>query len=136
MGALFSTMVLGLSGFELTAIPKPVSNTAQLLMGISLGVRFRPSFWQAAPRWLGSVAIGTLVLMLLCALFAWSLAVLTGQPVATLVLGMAPGGIAEMAVTAKVLQVGVPLVTAFQACRIVAVLVLAEPLYRYWAKRS
>ncbi|MDZ4317421.1 MAG: AbrB family transcriptional regulator, partial [Phenylobacterium sp.] len=45
--------------------------------------------------------------------------------------GTAPGGIAEMAITAKVLQLGVPVVTAFQVCRLVAVLVLAEPLYRW-----
>ena len=51
---------------------------------------------------------------------------------ATLVLGTSPGGIAEMAITAKVLQLGVPVVTAFQVCRLVAVLVLVEPLFR-WA---
>jgi uncharacterized membrane protein AbrB (regulator of aidB expression) len=36
-----------------------------------------------------------------------------------------------MAITAKVLQLGVPVVTAFQVCRLVAVLVLVEPLYRW-----
>jgi len=36
----------------------------------------------------------------------------------------------KMAITAKVLQLGVPVVTAFQVCRRVAVLVLVEPLYR------
>ena len=35
-----------------------------------------------------------------------------------------------MAITAKVLQLGVPVVTAFQVCRLVAVLMLVEPLYR------
>jgi uncharacterized protein len=57
---------------------------------------------------------------------------LTGLPWATLVLGTSPGGIAEMAITAKVLQLGVPVVTAFQVCRLVAVLVLAEPVYRWF----
>ena len=69
--------------------------------------------------------------MLLCAGFAWCLAEWTGLPWATLVLGTSPGGIAEMAITAKVLQLGVPVVTAFQVCRLVAVLVLAEPVYRW-----
>jgi uncharacterized membrane protein AbrB (regulator of aidB expression) len=50
------------------------------------------------------------------------------------VLGTAPGGIGEMAITAKVLQVGVPMVTAFQVCRLVAVLLLVEPLY-HWERR-
>ena len=56
----------------------------------------------------------------------------TGLHWATLILGTSPGGIAEMAITAKVLQLGVPVVTAFQVCRLVAVLLLVEPLYR-WA---
>ena len=42
---------------------------------------------------------------------------LSGLYPATLVLGMAPGGIAEMCITAKVLQLGVPLVTAFHVTR-------------------
>jgi len=50
----------------------------------------------------------------------------------TLMLATSPGGITEMAITAKVLQLGAPVVTAFQVCRLVAVLVLAEPLYRRW----
>ena len=39
---------------------------------------------------------------------------------------------AEMAITAKVLQLGVAVVTAFQVCRLGAVLLLAEAIYRRW----
>jgi len=67
----------------------------------------------------------------LCAAFAWLLAWATGLNLGTLILGTSPGGIAEMAITARALQLGVPLVTAFQVCRLVAVLVLVEPLYRW-----
>ncbi|MEG2629373.1 MAG: AbrB family transcriptional regulator, partial [Comamonas sp.] len=104
--------------------------TAQLLIGVSLGVRFRRDFLRTAPRWLGTVALGSLVLMALCALFAAAVAWATGMPWVTLVLGTAPGGIAEMAITAKVLQLGVPVVTALQVCRLMAVLLVVEPLYR------
>ena len=41
-----------------------------------------------------------------------------------------------MAITAKVLQLGVPVVTAFQVCRLVAVLLLVEPLYVGLKKRN
>ena len=67
----------------------------------------------------------------LCAGFAWVLAQATGLHPATLVLATSPGGIAEMSITAKVLQLGAPVVTAFQVCRLVAVLLLLEPLYRW-----
>jgi membrane AbrB-like protein len=131
MGALVTTMVLTLCGFTLSAIPQAWSNAAQLVIGVSLGVRFTPAFVHTAPRWLASVALATVVMMASCAGFAWVLSTLTGLHPATLVLGTAPGGIAEMAITAKVLQLGVPVVTAFQVCRLVAVLILAEPVYRW-----
>jgi uncharacterized protein len=80
------------------------------------------------------VAPASGVMIVLWAVFAWVLAALTGLHPATLILGTSPGGIAEMAITAKVLQLGVPVVTAFQVCRLVAVLVLAEPVYRLWMR--
>jgi membrane AbrB-like protein len=129
-------MVLTLSGVTLSAVPAGLSNAAQLVIGISLGVRFTPAFVHAAPRWLASVALASLAMMALCVVFAWILSHLTGLPAATLVLAGAPGGIAEMSITAKVLQLGVPVVTTFQVCRLVAVLMLSEPLYRWWAARQ
>ena len=35
-----------------------------------------------------------------------------------------------MAITAKVLELGAPVVTAFQVCRLMAVLLIVGPLYR------
>lgn len=135
MGALVVSMALTMAGLPLSAMPSWVSSAAQLFIGVSLGVRFRPEFVHTAPRWLVTVALGTLVMIVLSAGFAWWLAWVTGLHVATLMLGTAPGGIAEMAITAKVLQLGVPVVTAFQVCRLVAVLVLAGPLFRLLSRR-
>ncbi|MCW5653998.1 AbrB family transcriptional regulator [Hydrogenophaga sp.] len=136
MGALVVTMVLTLLGVNLSAVPQGLSNAAQLVIGVSLGVRFTPAFVHTAPRWLASVALGSFCMMALCAGFAWLMSRLTGLHVATLVLGTSPGGIAEMSITAKVLQLGVPVVTAFQVCRLVAVLILAEPFYRWRYRKA
>ena len=131
MGALLAAMGLTMAGLEPSAMPTPLTNAAQLLIGVSLGVRFQRQFLHAAPRWLLDVALGTVGMILLCAGFAFLLAWGTRLHPATLILGTSPGGIAEMAITAKVLQLGVPVVTAFQVCRLVAVLVLVEPLFRW-----
>lgn len=136
MGSLLLTMVITLGGLTLSALPGWLTAAAQLVIGVSLGVRFTPAFIHTAPRWLGSVALATFVMMALCAGFGVVLAWLTGLHPATLLLGTSPGGIAEMAITAKVLQLGVPMVTAFQVCRLVAVLVLAEPVYHWWTARQ
>lgn len=136
MGPLVVSMGITMAGVELSAMPTVLTNAAQLLIGVSLGVRFQRKFLQAAPRWLLDVTLGTLAMVLLCLGFALLLAWGTRLHPATLVLGTSPGGIAEMAITAKVLQLGVPVVTAFQVCRLVAVLLLVEPLYRWWARTA
>src|SRR5690606_16537673 len=124
LGAWLAAAVLTVSGVRLSAIPTGLSNAAQLVIGVSLGVRFTPDFVRAAPRWLASVALATMGMLAAALAFAWGLARLSDLPLATLVLGTAPGGIAEMSITAKVLQLGAPMVTAFQVCRLLAVLVL------------
>ena len=135
MGALLVAMGLTLSGVQWSAIPTPLSNAAQLWIGVSLGVRFRRDFVHTAPRWLASVALGTLAMLVLSALVGSALAWAVGLHPATLILGTSPGGIAEMAITAKVLQLGAPVVTAFHVCRLVAVLVLVAPLFA-WLERK
>ena len=130
MGAMLVSMAVTMAGLHLSAVPQALVNAAQLVIGVSLGVRFRAEFLHTAPRWLASVAVGTFGLMGICAAFAAVLAWATGLPWVTLLLGTSPGGITEMAITAKVLQLGVPVVTAFQVCRLIAVLMLVGPMYR------
>jgi uncharacterized membrane protein AbrB (regulator of aidB expression) len=80
---------------------------------------------------MASVALGTLAMMLACAGFAWLLAGASGLHPISVMLGTSPGGITEMAITAKVLQLGVPVVTAFHVTRMAAVVLLAGPLYTW-----
>jgi len=115
LGALFVTLGVTAADVSLSGLPAWASPAAQLFIGVSLGTRFTPEFLHAAPRWLGAVAVGTLVMIVISAGFAWALAAATALPPATAILATAPGGIAEMAITAKVLQLGVPVVTVSSA---------------------
>ena len=130
LGPLLVAAGLTAAGLHLSALPKWMTNAGQLFIGVSLGTRFTPDFLRAGPRWLASVAMGSFALMGLSAAFGIGLAALTGLHPATMVLGTSPGGIAEMSITAKVLQLGVPMVTAFHVTRYVAVLLLTGPLWR------
>ena len=69
--------------------------------------------------------------------YAWIVASIADLHPATLMLGTSPGGIAEMSLTAKALQLGVPVVTAFHVTRMSAVVLLAGPLFRFadWRAR-
>jgi len=135
MGALLVAVALSLLGQTWSAIPGSLSNAAQLFIGVSLGVRFRREFIATAPRWMMSVAVGTVAMMGLSVLFGMAMASLTDLHPATLILGTSPGGITEMAITAKVLQLGAPVVTAFQVSRLVAVLVLTPPVFDWLQSR-
>jgi membrane AbrB-like protein len=136
LGALLVTLLITASGVELSALPKAASNAGQLFIGVALGSRFTVDFARTAPRWLAAVAAGTLGMIAASAGFAWLLAHLVGLHPATVLLGTTPGGIAEMSITAKVLQLGVPVVTAFHVTRYIAVLTLTAPLYRWLRARA
>jgi membrane AbrB-like protein len=136
IGPLAVSILLTANGLSQSALPPSVVNAAQLVIGISLGVRFTPGFVHMAPRWMASVALATVVMIALCGGFAWGLSQVVDLHWATLLLGTSPGGVAEMAITAKVLQLGVPIVTAFHVIRLAGVLLFAEPMYRWWYQES
>jgi membrane AbrB-like protein len=134
IGPLIVALMLTAAGVELSRLPEWMIRTGQLFIGVSLGTRFTPAFVHTAPRYLASVAACTLVTLLLAGLFAFGLAGITGLHPGTMVLATSPGGIAEMALTARVLHLGVPVVTAFHVARMVAVVLGIGPLYRAWAR--
>ncbi len=135
LGALAVAIPLTACALTASAVPKWLINAGQLLLGCALGSRFNRSFLTHAPRFMGAVGATVVLAMVLSALFAIGLARVTGIHPATLVLATAPGGVAEMAVTAKVLELGVPLVTAFHVTRIVLLLLCTAPLFRWLARR-
>ena len=135
LGPMFVAMGLTMSGIELSALPDFVSKTGQLLIGWSLGDKFRPGFFRLAPRFLLSVVFCSISSIVLALGFALVLDKMTPIPLATLLLGLAPGGIAEMAITAKVLQLGVPLVTAFQVTRMALVVIVTGPVFKYFVQK-
>lgn len=132
LGPLLVTMALTGAGWSSGALPGWLAPAAQLVIGVSLGTRFTPDFLQAAPRWLAAVALGTLVMIVLSAGFAWCVARAAGLDPAAVLLGTSPGGIAEMCITARALDLGVPLVTAFHVVRYVVVLLSTGPIWRHW----
>lgn len=136
LGALAVALGLSASGVAWSALPGWVSAGGQVFIGVALGIRFTPGFLQAAPRWLASVAAGTLGMIVLSAGFAGIVARAAGLHPATVLLGTSPGGIAEMCLTAQALQLGVPVVTAFHVVRYVVVLLTAAPLYRRLVARD
>lgn len=130
IGPLLVSAALTAGGITLSAMPTAVANAGQWLIGVALGVRFTPEFFRAAPRYLAAVAAITLLYLGVSAVFGAWLAGPAGLATATAVLATTPGGIGEMAITAKVLKLGAPIVTAFHSIRMVLVVLTIGPLYR------
>jgi uncharacterized protein len=135
LGALVVTIPLTIAGVSTSAMPREFLNGAQLLLGCALGSRFNRSFLARAPRFIAAVVATVAVAIGISVLFALFMARLTGIHPATLILATAPGGIAEMAVTAQVLELGVPMVTSFHVTRVMLLLTCTGPLFSWLRQR-
>ena len=136
LGPLLAAAVLTLSGNHWSAIPQEIQNISQMFIGWSLGCKFGPDFFKRAPQFLWIVGVCNAVALLAAVLVALVLAWIWAGSVPTFLLGLAPGGITEMTITAKVLQLGVPIVTTVQVARMVCVLLITGPLYHLQAARK
>ncbi|MEP6607587.1 MAG: AbrB family transcriptional regulator [Burkholderiaceae bacterium] len=134
IGPLLAAAIITASGNSFSMVPVVVINAGQLLIGVSLGSRFTPEFFRAAPRFLSAVATISLLYMVLAAAFSAVLARGSGLPWPTAVIATTPGGIGEMALTAQALRLGVPIVTAFHTVRLLALLLTVGAMYRCWRK--
>lgn len=130
LGPLLVTAVLTGQDIVLSHLPVTITNLGQLCIGWALGDKFGPDFFRRAPRYLGVVALTNLLNIALAFGFGYVLSLASGIAFPTLVLGTSPGGIAEMAITAKALMLNAPVVTAFHAVRMVFILLVTEPVYR------
>ena len=130
IGPLLVAGALSAGGHAFSALPRAVVDAGQLLIGVALGSRFSTEFFRAAPRYLTAVALITLGLLSVAALYGWWLARHAGLPVATAILATTPGGIGEMAITAKVLALGAPVVAAFHAVRLTVLVLVVGGLFR------
>lgn len=118
-GPLLVSSMLAMLEVRLSSMPGWLSNSGQLLLGCALGVRFGRRSLGSLPLLAASVAASVVAAMAFSTVVAFAISRATGVSFPTLVLAVAPGGIAEMCITAKVLQLGVPLVTAAHVVRVV-----------------
>ncbi|MDM8350423.1 AbrB family transcriptional regulator [Pseudomonas sp. sp1636] len=123
-------------GFDLhIGLPSGLGQAGQWLIGCALGCHFDRTFFRSAPGFLARILLFSLLAMLGAALLAQGFSGLASQDPPSLMLGMMPGGITELCLTAEALQLSVALVTALQVLRLFLVMFLAEPLFRLWQRR-
>ncbi|MDD7973119.1 AbrB family transcriptional regulator [Roseinatronobacter alkalisoli] len=118
LGPMAAAALLAVSGNGPVAYPPDILALAQILLGTWLGATFRREFMTSALRLTLISAGSSLLLLLLCSLSAVAIAIVSGVDWQTMVLGSAPGGVVEMALTARFLGQNVVLITTFHLVRI------------------
>jgi membrane AbrB-like protein len=134
LGPLACIAALTAAQVPLSALPGWLVSGGQLLLGVALGGRFSPEFFRAAPRFLVVSAASTVLALLLSGLFVLGLAAFGAVSLPSLLLAASPGGMAEMCVTAKVLHLGVPLITATHVLRVVLITVCAPKVCGFFLR--
>lgn len=132
---LFTAAAYAVLGNE-TRLPSMVVNAGSLLIGWNLGQFMTKEFFTSAPRVLFAAFVVTILMLFFSLGFSFVLNWATGIELLSAIVATAPGGVAEMALTAKVLGLGAPLVTAFHLFRLLAVLLLTPALARLMIRRG
>jgi membrane AbrB-like protein len=134
-GPLLATIALTVSGVTLSSVPSALTNIAQVLLGCVMGSKFDRRFLSAAPRFAAALLPSVTLTLALAAFVGWAIAGLSGAYLGTALLAVAPGGIAEMSITAKVLRIGVAFVTAAHVIRYAIVVLFSAVAFRLLAAR-
>ena len=121
MMPIFMGAALTIGGVELSSVPGWMIDFAQLMFGLVLGERYERAFFAKHKLFIPFALLNSVFILVASISVALSLAWAFNLSIATMIIATAPGGLAEMAITAKALQVGVPTVIAFHLFRIVIV---------------
>lgn len=130
IGSLLATTALTVRGITLSSVPSALPSAAQVLLGSALGARFDRSFLVKAPRFAAALVPSISLTLVCAAAVGWALSWSSGAYLGSGLLAAAPGGIAEMSITAQVLHMGVAFVTAAHAVRYIIVVLFTGLVFR------
>lgn len=116
VGALVASL-----GTVSLSVSWPMLVVAQVLLGVALGCRFDRERLGRLPRVVASGLAVALFLIAASSLGAAVLSAVTGLSYATSFLALAPAGVTEMVITARVMHLDTVSVTAFHVVRIAVI---------------
>jgi membrane AbrB-like protein len=136
LGPLLASSTLAAWGYQTFVIPNEVLYLAQLVLGTWLGSCFRPELWRSGNSVISSVFLSSSLLILMCWTGSFLISLVVDVPLSTLVLGAAPGGATEMALTAGILGLDVAFVTVIHLARIFIIMPSLNRIVRLSQKNS
>lgn len=134
VGALAVSVATTVSTGLDVGIPDPLFIAGQVAIGLALGSRFERRDVARMPRLVAAGLAASLITSVLTIVSAILVALPLGIAVPVMVLAGAPGGVAEMVITAAALGLGIAHVVAFQTVRIFVVNLFAAPVATLWLR--
>jgi len=136
LGSLFTCAAISILYGWNFSIPPIIGMLGQWLIGCALGCYFSRDFFISAPKFLLQIALITILMIFTTLITSMIIASFTNSNVLVLILGMMPGGITELTLTAEALNLSVELVASMHVLRLIALMFLALPIYKLWCKFS
>jgi uncharacterized protein len=130
---IFFGVAMTMSGVQLSAVPRWMTDFAQLMFGLVLGARYERAFFARYKLFIPFALLNSFFILIASVLAGAGLAWAFHLPIATMILATSPGGLAEMTITAQALQISVPLVIAFHLFRVVMVNMGTQYIYTWTA---
>ena len=129
LAPIFFGAALTLSGVQLSAVPRWLTEFAQLMFGLVLGARYERAFFARYRLFIRFALLNSFFILIASVVSAAVLAWAFDLPIATMIIATSPGGLAEMTILAQALQISVPLVVAFHLFRVVVVNIGTQYIY-------
>lgn len=130
MGPVLGIAVLVLCGFTAPQPSKNWLSIAQVFIGAYMGMRIKLSDLNNWKKLLPHTIVNVVSLLAFSLVLAYALSYFYHIPVITAFLSTAPGGMAEMGLTAMNVHANVSIVVAFQLFRLLFVLLIVPPLIK------
>ncbi|AJY77682.1 hypothetical protein VN24_12025 [Paenibacillus beijingensis] len=136
LGPLLVSAVFTAAGWPMPHLPKPFIIFAQLCIGIYLGLGIKLDTIGALRRLLPYSLAGACIIVTFSLALSYLLSLVYPMSLVTAFLSTAPGGLAEMGVTAITVHADVSIVSSYQLFRLLFILLIVPYMLKWWAWRT
>ncbi len=135
LGALIAVAIVTATGSVSGQIPSALIAVAQVFVGMSLGAKFKRERLRKLPRAIAAGGVALLAIILIMAGLGVLFSTFMPMDAPTMVLAFSIGGLAEMVLTARSLELDMAIVAAFQSIRAILVNSFAGLIWNQISKR-
>lgn len=134
LAPIFLGAALTMAGVQLSAVPGWMKALAQLMFGLVLGARYERAFFARFKLFIPFALLNACFILSASAAVGLALSWAFALPIATMLIATAPGGLAEMTITAQALELDVPTIVAFHLLRVIVVNMGTQHIYTVGAR--